>query len=420
MWRLRFVDKDTGERKERTFRDYDEARALYDMYDKGHIDDALEIFNMVAESESVVEMFAIRLWRKFGRNNNLLQHTLQYLYQHEDPEEVQKFAADLLSWWKEAMSDSKEQEIKDLLGSQLSLISDSVEVATPEPSPIGISLGEAMDLYRKERMLMLDRGQCQPAHHKNVLHELDKWEQGWKARELTSISSTEINNKLDSFRYQDKPLSNTSKYRYRGTLNAFFLWAIQHDLIFKNPVSLTVAPSKNHVSIGILTPDEFHKLLMAAQEYDRPMLSRIVLQGLCGLRRSEVVQYREKPDGGDDIFVSREIAKGSKGKTKDRYIPTSPQIKAWLSVGEWEPMTRDDELRYGYRLDQLASKAGINIPKNALRHSFASYQAALHPLPDVARWLGHSGTQMTESHYRQGVSRKEAEVYLSIIPDGEH
>lgn len=417
VWRLRFVDKDTGEWKERTFRDYDEARALYDMYDKGHIDDALAIFNMVAEGESVVEMFAIRLWRKFGKNNNLLQHTLQYLYQHEDPEEVKAFATDLLSWWKDALTDTKEQEIKDLLGSQLSVIADHVDITAPKPPPAGISLDDAMAQYRKERQLMLDRGQCQPAHHKNVLHELDKWQQGWTNRELSSITAAEINDKLDSFRYQGKPLSNTSKYRYRGTLNAFFLWAIQHDLIQKNPVSLTVAPSRDHISIGILTPGEFRKLLEAALKYDRPMLSRIVLQGLCGLRRSEVVQYKDKPDGHDDIFVSREIARGPKGKTKDRYIPTSPQIKAWLAAGEWEPMTRDDELRYGYRLDQLAAKAGITIPKNALRHSFASYQAALHPLPDVARWMGHSGTQMTESHYRQGVSRKDAEAYLSIIPD---
>lgn len=78
-------------------------------------------------------------------------------------------------------------------------------------------------------------------------------------------------------------------------------------------------------------------------------------------------------------------------------------------------MTRNDELRYGYRLDQLAAKAGITIPKNALRHSFASYQAALHPLPDVARWMGHSGTQMTESHYRQGVSvRMLKHTFLSF------
>lgn len=133
VWRLRFVDKDTGEWKERTFRDYDEARALYDMYDKGHIDDALAIFNMVAEGESVVEMFAIRLWRKFGKNNNLLQHTLQYLYQHEDPEEVKAFASDLLSWWKDALTDTKEQEIKDLLGSQLSVIADHVDITAPKP-----------------------------------------------------------------------------------------------------------------------------------------------------------------------------------------------------------------------------------------------------------------------------------------------
>ena len=62
------------------------------------------------------------------------------------------------------------------------------------------------------------------------------------------------------------------------------------------------------------------------------------------------------------------------------------------------------------------SEALSSNATDALRHSFASYQAALHPLSDVARWMGHSGTQMTESHYRQGVSRKDAEAYLSIIP----
>ncbi|MCM0686332.1 hypothetical protein [Akkermansia massiliensis] len=163
VWRLRFVDKDTEEWKERTFRDYNEARSLHDIHDKGHIDDALAIFNMVAEGESVVEMFAIRLWRKFGRDNNLLQHTLQYLYQHEDPEEVKKFATDLLSWYKDAFTGAKEQEIKDLLESQLSIIAGDVEVITPQPSSVGISFKEAMALYRKERQLMLDRGQCLPS-----------------------------------------------------------------------------------------------------------------------------------------------------------------------------------------------------------------------------------------------------------------
>ncbi len=417
VWRLRVPDPDDpGKMVERTFRNYETARGLYEMHEKGDIDEALDNSKNAGELPSIEEQTALALWRKFAGDKSILRLTVQYLQQQEAPEEIKSYAMLLLRSWKTAANESP--ELFKPFETQLKEVDDYLSsiIAEPLKANVNPTFSEVVQLYRADRRLMLERGQCQLAHHNNLMHMLDEWEKGWEKRELTSITAEDINAKLDSFRYRSKPLSNTSKRHYWGALNAFFIWAVKHEHLRKNPVELAVAPTKDHATIGILTPDEFGKLLEAAREYDPAMLSRIVLQGFCGLRRSEAVQYQDKPDGKNDIFVSRDIAKGAKGKTKDRYIPTSPQIQAWLAEGTWEPMTRFDELRYGYRLEQLAKKAGITMPKNALRHSYASYGAALHPLGDVSRWLGHGATQMTESHYRQGVSDKEAKAYFSLIP----
>ncbi len=418
VWRLRFPHPDTGKQVERTFRDYEEARALYEMHEKGDIDAAVENYRNETDPPSVDEQFALSIWRKFAGGNSLLRYVLQRMTLLENFSDISLYAKGLIRNWREAASNDPtlfrpiEPEIEEVAECIASMSTGAGNMAIPT-SP---TLSEVMEKYREDRRLKLERGHCQQAHHNNLMHMLDEWEKGWETYEIATITATEINDKLDSFRYHGKPIGNTSKRHYWGALNSFFIWAVKRDFLRKNPVELAVAPTKDHVSIGILTPDEFGKLLEAAREHDPAMLSRIVLQGFCGLRRSEAVQYRDKPDGKNDIFVSRDIAKGKKGKAKDRYIPTSPQIRAWLDVGAWESMSRADELRYGARMEKLAQKAGITMPKNALRHSFASYMAALKPLGDVSRWLGHGATQMTESHYRQGVPRKDAEAYFSLMP----
>lgn len=76
------------------------------------------------------------------------------------------------------------------------------------------------------------------------------------------------------------------------------------------------------------------------------------------------------------------------------------------------------EGQHGNRLAKLAKQAGITLPRNALRHSFASYAAAkTHDIPRVSMWLGHSGTNMTEKHYREGVRAAEGEAWFKVLPE---
>ena len=58
--------------------------------------------------------------------------------------------------------------------------------------------------------------------------------------------------------------------------------------------------------------------------------------------------------------------------------------------------------------------------RQALRHSFASYAAAkTHDIPRVSMWLGHTSSNLTEKHYREGVRAAEGEAWFNIFPEEE-
>ena len=151
------------------------------------------------------------------------------------------------------------------------------------------------------------------------------------------------------------------------------------------------------------------------------MLFRLALAAFCGLRRSECVRISPEAilDEKDEIFVSASIAKTG----KQRFVPLPEAAKAWLALADYEPVPNQSDWQYyegqhGNRLAKLAKQAGITLPRNALRHSFASYAAAkTHDIPRVSMWLGHSGTNMTEKHYREGVRAVEGEAWFNVLPE---
>ena len=71
-----------------------------------------------------------------------------------------------------------------------------------------------------------------------------------------------------------------------------------------------------------------------------------------------------------------------------------------------------------YQLEKLAKMAGIQpYPRNALRHSFASYHMAhFRSAPETALELGHVSAAITFRHYRELVTPGEAERFWKIAP----
>jgi hypothetical protein len=65
----------------------------------------------------------------------------------------------------------------------------------------------------------------------------------------------------------------------------------------------------------------------------------------------------------------------------------------------------------------LCEKTGVSWKSNGMRHSFASYHLATHE--DAARTslaLGHNSPALVFRHYRELVSRKDAQEFWNLLP----
>lgn len=282
--------------------------------------------------------------------------------------------------------------------------------------------GLLAEQYREVIDKKLESNLVKKAHHDSMVMELQKWAQGWEDLPLNQITSDMIEEKLASSDIENNRSATPLDDVTAQPCMDFFVWAQSRDLIAYNPVKRTLAPRAESVEIGIISPGDLKKLLQAALDHDKGMLFRLVLAAFCGLRRSECVRITPDAilDEKDEVFVSASIAKTG----KQRFVPLPTAAKAWLALAKYEPppdeIDRLHENRHGRCLKKLAEIAGIVLPHNALRHSFASYAAAkTHDIPRVSMWLGHTSSNMTEKHYREGVRAAEGEAWFNIFPEEE-
>ena len=425
----------SGDREtHRLFDSYEEALEAYQRLQHQSLDDMLpEHLRKQEWREHVDEQDynAILLWREF---RNIYDEVTQqsslplYLVVREALKNLKREIAsgaiygrkDANGNWMVTRTDEKNlnrlEELTNLFSLTRFLANKKEQVKVDFKRKFGSLAEQYQEVIDKK----LESNLIKKAHHDSMIMELQKWLLGWEDLPLNQIMPDMIEEKLASFRYRKQPLSNATKRRYRTTLHGFFVWAQSRDLIAYNPVERTLAPRAESVQIGIISPSELKKLLQAALEHDRGMLFRLVLAAFCGLRRSECVRITPDAilDEKDEVFVSASIAKTG----KQRFVPLPAAAKAWLALAEYEPapdeIDRLYENRHGRCLKKMAEIAGITLPHNALRHSFASYAAAkTHDIPRVSMWLGHSGTNMTEKHYREGVRAAEGEAWFHVFPE---
>lgn len=135
------------------------------------------------------------------------------------------------------------------------------------------------------------------------------------------------------------------------------------------------------------------------------------------------MRYRDTNVKGQ-IFLSCEITKTN----IDRYVKPFPVFAAWMKFarahgvdmsknaflisGETEAQRRE---AHNYMLRRLRMATGVSFPQNCIRHSAATYMAALLGINETADQLGHD-VNMLASHYRHAVTKGEAAAYFQLTP----
>lgn len=186
-----------------------------------------------------------------------------------------------------------------------------------------------------------------------------------------------------------------------------FGYALKRELLDRNPVEAIGKVKIVSGAVAIFTPDEPAKVLSAVCVEAR---SAIAIGAFAGLRTAEILRldWREVDLERGHIEVTERKAKTA----KRRLVKIAPNLAPWL-----EPDRKEQGKIYplgwrSYHEDASAAArlGGLAWPQNGLRHSFASYHLALHQnAPALALEMGQTSPRMIFDHYREVVTREEAE-----------
>lgn len=179
----------------------------------------------------------------------------------------------------------------------------------------------------------------------------------------------------------------------------------------------------------ILTPKEARKLLDTTRTIYPELLPCVALAMFAGLRQTEAFQvhwadinFREK-----NLKIRRAVSK----MRKARPVKLNETALAWLSTCEIDdgPIFKGTPVAASMKFGRLVKKAGWQCPvtkkstwmRNALRHSYASYQLKIDDGNDVfvRVQLGHSTNNVSQlyNNYATLTEREHALEYFEIKPD---
>jgi integrase len=275
-------------------------------------------------------------------------------------------------------------------------------------------------------------------HLEDVKSRLDRFGKTFGTKLASEIETRDIDNWLTQLRPLGKKTSRyspQSKVNFHRVVRSLFSYAISMGYASSNPTKGATIPKVKESTTGIYSPEKLKMILNAASPDILPLF---VLGAFAGLRASEIGKLE-----WESINFERKVIIPPSSITKSakrRIVPMQPNLLAFLKPyiekkGKVLPLSR--RMIYYQCLPAIRSagfgapgtetreeiEAGIKLirsPKNALRHSYASYRlAATSDASKTASEIGHPNTNLLFSTYRELVSLEEANEYWNIFPNQE-
>ncbi len=203
---------------------------------------------------------------------------------------------------------------------------------------------------------------------------------------------------------------------YRAYSTALFNHCIQEEWMDRSPAARLVIPEVKKEEPGILTPDQTCDLLQAARTISDELAALLALQFFAGIRNANVTRF----EVGEINAKAKTITiPAAKFKTKKRHVieDAAPVLWKWLALADMDELCRWTARNFNWRKGQAFKSAGIEPPKNALRHSFASYRCALDGSAEKASYiLGHQNPREIWQAYKATASRADSKRFFAISP----
>jgi hypothetical protein len=165
------------------------------------------------------------------------------------------------------------------------------------------------------------------------------------------------------------------------------------------------------------------------------LLPFYVLGGMGGIRRCElidcnsyepVIEWTDILWDENLIHIRDEVAKQTQAKHRQRYIPLTPQAKAWLSLvrrdsGRIIDMSQSTLQRLNDEfLDTLNDKVHhtqkVIVPDNGLRNSYASYRQSFDSPGEVAKAMGDLESTIRRFYVGEALKPETGRAWFAIAP----
>ena len=211
-------------------------------------------------------------------------------------------------------------------------------------------------------------------------------------------------------------MSEKSKRNYRDIIGYFNRFCVARGYLAKGTDWLENARKYSAAKRGtveIYTPDEFKKILKAA---DNRLVPFLVINGFAGIRNEEIARLDWKDvaleDGESFISIYADTAKTKVG----RMVPVKDNLKKWLLKYRQDSGAVCEFSNIWMQLPKVAEKAGLTWKKNALRHSYISYRKA--ESADIARVADEAGNsvEVIKGNYLKVIKPAVAAEWFSIQP----
>lgn len=272
-----------------------------------------------------------------------------------------------------------------------------------------LTVRDAVDQYLEKSEAKMTRGEISRDTFRQKRHKLRMFADKFGPRLLSSITSVDIEDWIDSFGWS----SNGTFNAYRKHLSTLFCHYPKD--LDRNPTEDVAVRGDAVEEVEILTPEETARLFAYAKAHHPEALGRLAIEAFAGLRFSSAFRLAKE----DINFTEKGILlPKNKIKTKRRfYLDGLPEnLWAWLALTN-DACWAMENSEWMHLKSRIFRDAKVRHPRNCLRHSFCTYHVAAYKNPGLtATILCHRNQQKLWDHY-YGISATATGLrYFGILP----
>lgn len=276
--------------------------------------------------------------------------------------------------------------------------------------------GALVDQYLEEQAGRVEKKTLRPRTVEDAKKRLSPFKSAWERLAISAIEAKDIDTLLDQCGYE-----GTNRQNYKHYLSGFFNWAIRNGKTSGNPVQQTVTVRTKKETPEIYTLNDVEEIMRKAEEKYPKLVPYLAVAFFAGIRPEEIARLSWKDI---DLNIGEIHIRAGMSKTHSaRLVHISDNLKAWLvkyrqASGKVFAFSAMSLKRWRA---EVMKEAKVKVIQDGARHTFATFNLALHGIDETMQELGHTDPKMLFKHYRGLAKNRKAQAqkFFAIEPHSE-